>query len=667
MRYWLALLALLALAGPVSAAAPPLPSDIWIKTPTQTFNSRFYYALHDGRIWIRPNRQVTGQDEPWQLMGCEGLPCEPENASFQVPKAIVQISADADELSAVDDRGYFYVRTSAGPGWFSKNEWVMHHGFPKNTLLIPDTLRAHRAMSMGRRHSDVMWHEDADNNVHHYGTMGTSSLYLLAPSGYEIWYTDNGLPADFSNQLCGPERGAFVAENLQASAGTLFVINRAGEMYTHMNDFDLNGGTSMFISYTYTAQPFRSQDKGTDYNTHLTPWRLPGHDWQKQPDIPLTGQARVSTDITILQNGQGNAARELRVAGQNAQGQRGYWFKPILASEWRFAVAPVQVDPERWTLPQYKGLIRVPVQDVSYRGPALGGRPDAPVQMELLNFNLQCSPATLRLTTPERQFDLKLHTVDAWINVKRRDPGRDGTPRLMLGTLEVPPEVLQELPEPFRRLHQKTYAIQLAATTDHVFLFQKKTGILGRLQRHSAIPASLKSFNYRFQMPVATFTAAMFRDANEKMLTLNDPSLLRLDLETLTPADLPELERLIALNQERLQDYEKGLELIHQGEQLAWQEAVGTALLRNAYYAINAPLWIPNASAVCRTAPELLWSYYAVDDYLNVNSESWYHHMIKLIKGRLVRYQERRELLQREARRATQGKTALERGFGFGN
>lgn len=627
---------------PVAASPAQGPSfeHVYIKTPTETFNSRYYYALKDGRIWIRPNAETTGKNEPWTLMGCEGLPCQPDNPEFVVPQTISEISADGDEITVLDDKQNFYARTSAGPGLLSKDEWIMKHGFPKDTLDIPDALKGKRAVSMGRRHFDALWHEDADNNVHHYGTMGTSTIYLLSPEGHEIWYTDNGMPADFSNQICGPERGAFVAENLQASAGTLFVINRAGEMYTHMNDFDLNGGTSMFIDYTYTPQAYRPEDKGTDYKTHLKPWRLPLQNWQQQPAIPLTGQARLSTALTILQTGNGNAARELRVAGQNAGGETGYWFKDLLAEAWQFKVVPLKIAPTAWTDPEHVAP-RVKPQDIDYQEI----QPEHDYRVELLNFNLHCSPATLRLSYQNQQVDLKLHSIDAWINVRRRDPGRDGTPMLLMSTLEASPEQLQTLPEPFKSLNLQDFAIQVAATSDRLVLFNHQIGVIARLQRVSPIPSSMKTFNYDGQPPLATYTAALFRENHEEYLRLRDHSLLLWDLDKLTRADIPQLDSLIARNQARLQHYTHGYELMQTAENEAWLESFGTALLKNLYQLIWAEYWIPHAKVTSRVAPELLWAYAAVDDELNTQGQAHYSYMIRLIQARIERYQQRKQEL----------------------
>lgn len=619
---------------------PPELEKILIKTPTRTFNSRYYYAIKDGRIWMRPNPETTGKEEPWVLMGCEGLPCQPDNPDFVIPEQITEISADADELTAIDNQHRFYARTSAGPGMLSKDEWIIKHGFPKESLEIPDALRDKRAMSMGRRHVDVLWHEDADNNVHHYGTMGTSTIYLLAPDGYEIWYTDNGMPADFSNQICGPERGGFVAENLQASAGALFVINRAGEMYTQMNDFDLNGGTSMFINYTYTPQAYRPEDKGTDYETNLKPWRLPMPNWQKQPAIPLSGQARISTQITILQNGQGNAARELRVAGQDSSGQSGYWFKGIQASAWQFKALPLSVSPTAWIDPGHLAP-RVKPQDLDYQELS----PKHDYRVELLNFNLHCSPSTLRLTYHNRQIDFKLYTIDAWINVRRRDPGRDGTPILLLATPEASPEQVQDLPEPFKSLNLETFSLQIAATSDRAVIFNQEAGIIANLSRVGPIPASMKTFDYDHQQPLATYTAALFRDQHEEYLRLRDHSLLLLELDKLSRADLPRLDDLIKRNQARLQHYTHGYELMAQAEQTAWLEAFGTHLLSDIYALIGAAYWVPYAKVTSRVAPELLWAYAAVDQELNEQSKVHYRYMIRLLEDRIERYQQRRQEL----------------------
>lgn len=641
---WLGLLAAF-LIGPAvfaqDSAPASLPQDIFIKSPTQTFNSRFYYALHEGKIWIKPNRQVTGRNEPWQLMICAGLPCQNDNPDFPVPKMIKEISADADELTAIDDRGHFYVRTMEGPGWLSKTEWTHLNGFPKGELKLNERHAGRRAWSMGRRHFDVLWHEDADGNPHHVGLMGTSSIYLLNAEGNEIWFTDNGLPADLSHVACGPERGTIVAENLQASAGTLLLIDAAGQTYTSMDDFDLNGGTSMFISYTYAPQPRYEKPTGKDYDSHLKPWRLPLEHWRKHPLIPLSGQARLSKDITILQNGQGNAARELRVAGRDAQGRMGYYFKPIFAERWEFQPAPVSIAADRWLDPAKTSPNRVLSQDLRYGGMLKLETGEAYIT-EIRDFNLHCSPATMRLFLPDGPVDFKLHTVDAWISVRRQDPGRDGSIQLMLGTLEAPKEVHDKLPKILKELQLKPFELQLGATTDQIVMFYLDGRVQGVLPRLQPLPPSLKTHNYHYTLPAGAYATSRLREAKLDMTRSLDPGLVRIDLDKV-PAE--ELELLTYFSQELLNQLLQEQEVIRGAKGQAWSEALFALTMRGIYGATGMCWWAPNGQAFCRTAPVLLGASYRIEDELNREALIRYGEMISQVRFRLERYEKRmREL-----------------------
>jgi hypothetical protein len=69
------------------------------------------------------------------------------------------------------------------------------------------------------------------------------TTYALLEDGQEICYADPGLPSDFSRSYIGPERGAFKAVSLSASASTMFVINEAGEMWTYLKRDYLPGRT----------------------------------------------------------------------------------------------------------------------------------------------------------------------------------------------------------------------------------------------------------------------------------------------------------------------------------------------------------------------------------------------------------------------------------------
>jgi hypothetical protein len=168
--------------------------------------------------------------------------------------------------------------------------------------------------------------------------MEIATTYVLLEAGQEICYADTGLPPDFSRNYLGPERGAFKAAALSASASTMFVINKEGEMYTRLADFDTTGCDPLWFKYTYI--PYKSDLPGTDYFSNLNEWGLPAEDWRPQPAIPLAGKALITRHITILQNGRGNEARELRVAGLNESDKRGYWTKAIFDDIWKFKAVP---------------------------------------------------------------------------------------------------------------------------------------------------------------------------------------------------------------------------------------------------------------------------------------------------------------------------------------
>ncbi|MDR2491494.1 MAG: hypothetical protein LBD20_08860 [Spirochaetaceae bacterium] len=307
------------------------PESVYIKTRTQTFNTYHYYILHEGRIWYK---SIDGEKTPsaWTLFEKTGLP--------RTGSTVAEISADADEIIALTTGGVFYRYCFDKTIAHKSNVWLETYGWPaQERLALDERVAKNTSWAVGKRNSHVLYYEDSFGNQHHNGTMEIVTIYALLEDGQEICYADTGLPLDFSRNFIGPERGAFKAAALQASASTMFVINQAGEMYTRLADFDTAGCDPMWFKYTYI--PYTSNLLGTDYFSNLNEWALPAEDWRPQPRIPLTGKAAVTRHITILQNGHGNGARELRVAGFDTAGAAGYWTKPIFADTWNFVPAPL--------------------------------------------------------------------------------------------------------------------------------------------------------------------------------------------------------------------------------------------------------------------------------------------------------------------------------------
>ncbi|MDR1947933.1 MAG: hypothetical protein LBQ38_00930, partial [Spirochaetaceae bacterium] len=286
------------------------PEAVYIKTRTQTFNSYHYYILHENRIWYK---SIDPAKEPgdWTLFTGTGLPHNSRKFGFSKTQGIAELSADADELVALSAEGGFYRYCFDRTIAHKSNVWLDRQGWPNEEQLYLDRRTAgNLSWAVGKRNPHVLYYEDPFGNQHHNGTQEIVTTYVLLEDGQEICYADTGLPGDFSRNYIGPERGAFKAVSLSASASTMFVINEAGEMYTRLADFDTIGCDPMFFKYTYI--PYKSDLPGTDYFSNLNEWGLPAEDWRLQPPIPLGGKAAITRHITILQNGLGNGARELR-------------------------------------------------------------------------------------------------------------------------------------------------------------------------------------------------------------------------------------------------------------------------------------------------------------------------------------------------------------------
>jgi hypothetical protein len=313
--------------------------------------------------------------------------------------------------------------------------------------------------------------------------MEIATTYVLLEDGQEICYSDTGLPGDFSRNYAGPERGAFRALSLSASASTMFVINEAGEMYTRIADFDIVGCDPMLFKYTYV--PYTSGLKGDSFLSNFTEWGLPAEGWRSQPRIPLAEKAAITRFITILQNGQGNGARELRVAGRGPDGKTGYWAKQIFADTWEFREAPLYFTEDA-VLKEAASAVR------GERGQSPDRRfsgywwtddeKENSLEYEIPDFNILEGECELRVTKASETCVLKLYPVELWTYV-RRDyrPGRNGPPKLFFATLEIPENAFDNLSEDFTLIlrekfkgkNRSLFQYIVAASEKYIFLRDK--------------------------------------------------------------------------------------------------------------------------------------------------------------------------------------------------
>ncbi len=409
-----------------------LPKEVLIRTMTQSYCKYYEFALANGRIYAKK----PGEDK-WELFLKTGLPFRSVGGDvFDSPAAIREIACDADTLYAFDDQGIMYTIYFKKIMRQKPFKWSRIYGFPRRNYVQQNEMVLNkRGWSMGARREEILWYEDRYGNQHHWGTMGLETFYFLTEDGQHIRFCDSGLPPDFSRCIECPEKGSFIAENISVSGDTIFLIGNRGTMYTRLIDFDTMGCDPMFFLYTYDEEV--QKKSGTDYLSNYTAWALPAEDWARQVPIPLDGKARLTKMISIAQTGQGNYARELRVAGCNRDGVIGYWHKMLYENKWSFVPADLTLDESVWLDPSKEEFGKELTH--SYEGYITkdGARLDG-VSCSLSGPTLSSEDrCTLTMAKGGEAFSCTLFPVEKWTYLLRYSPGFDGSPRNYFVTPEL--------------------------------------------------------------------------------------------------------------------------------------------------------------------------------------------------------------------------------------
>ena len=481
-----------------------LPDTVYIKTATQTFIKDYQFCLVDGKIFYKGRTPAKGPAE-WETLET-GLPYS-KISKFHTPKRIIAMAGDVESLLAMDEDGklyeYYFERTTVR----RQVTWYHEMGFPtKGQLALNRTTGNTRAWTVGTRRSEILWYEDIFGNQHHYGSMGIETFYILNDAGDTIRFSDSGLPADLSRSMLLPERGAFITRNISASGSTLFVINDAGEMYTRLIDFDTMGGDPMFFLYTYKneKQPYN----GTQYITNFTEWGLPNEDWAKQPEISLSGQARITRHITIFQTGQGNDARELRVGGLSPDGKTGFYFKNLKDAEWQFKETPMKFTEESFLdTTKDRTSLRRPKQEIAYNGNTTLSD-GTELALSIPDFVMSEGECTLQFTMGNETASVIMHPVEIWSYMYRLDPGLDGTPKLFFVTFDtkdlknqnISPEFRNILETLFKDKNLELFSSRAEATQDLICITLPGTpyGDVRLLLSSTGVPVNPDTFKFTY-------------------------------------------------------------------------------------------------------------------------------------------------------------------------
>jgi hypothetical protein len=403
-------------------ALPPapdglLPPDIHLRTENDTFNRRYAFATRNGTIYAQ---RREAPNKSWH--------------ELQVPPCfagrVESISVDDDELIALDTSRRVFTMDGALKDASAFN-WTSRWGTPfwagPGYQLPPNVIAW--SWSVISPVEDQTWTDPAGNRTA-IGSGKVSHIWGLRTGGRRLTFWDPWLALDESYEMCGPLRGRFKAINLSASGSFVFVINKTGDVFTRLYDFDISGHDPLFFTYSYEDQ--RGKGDGA-------PIQLPPAQWVKHPKIP----GRITSAISIHKVGTDAIHRTMRVEGLDASGRTGYWEKDVTAlmrSAWRFHPTGTRLTAKRLSNPR---------KDTSKRNI---GKPEnrryvlktANFRAELVDFNAYCSPARLRVKPKgaRKSFDLILHNVDG-LRQQPRARGLDDVPREQYGQLEVPPRLLK--------------------------------------------------------------------------------------------------------------------------------------------------------------------------------------------------------------------------------
>ncbi|MBR5645120.1 MAG: hypothetical protein IKX23_00580 [Treponema sp.] len=408
------------------------PEEIVIKTMTQTFGFEYEFCLVEGKIWYK--KRGSSKTE-WKLYLETGLPFSRKN-EFKTVERVVEIMADADCLYAFSSDGKLYRTYLKKITSYPPFEWVDYFGWPKKIQLYQNSaVKDKKGWAVGSSRLDVEYYTDVNGNEHNYGPLGVESITFLCGDGKSIRYSDPACPSDFSHSFKMPDDEAFTAVNISESASTIFLIGNDGTLYTRLVDYNTVGSDPMLYEYTY--EKVKTEYNGSNKKSNTTKWALPNEPWTKQPRLPK--DAQITKYITIIQNGKGNDARELRVAAKDSRGRTGYFYKAINETQWNFRQVELKL-PGNAFLKNIKSSGKK-TSGIKYTGGIWmnGSRLEA-AECSVEDFDFAEGPFNLKIDyyfiDGIRSEDKKFYISEIWTPFLRLKPGYEAEPIRYFGTEE---------------------------------------------------------------------------------------------------------------------------------------------------------------------------------------------------------------------------------------
>lgn len=387
-----------------------LPTRVYLRGSKESYTATHYFAVREGRLFVKANEEVTGTQEAWREM--------------LVPRclrgSVSEVSADGTVVLALNQARDIYSWDSANyaPGAAG---WTRRWGAPFWTDMgeaIPADVRDWATSHTSGSSGDTSYIDSAGREQAIYGIL---TIYALRGDGLRITYLDPWLPSDESREVCGPERGTVPMAGLTGSGSTVMVVSRGGRIYTRLYEFDVSGGNAVFLDYSWQDQD----------GVAAPLMQLPAPDWIAHSTIP----GRFTNRLSLRKLPPDTRHRIMRVEGWDNSGHTGYWQKDIAERHWMFVRTDEAIQGSE-----------MPLQDTAPYLPEdsrYSGRIDG-YAAEVLDFNPYCSPATLRIKISDKPLDLVLHSTDG-LRQERRARGLDGNPHVYRSAVEVPKAIWNHL------------------------------------------------------------------------------------------------------------------------------------------------------------------------------------------------------------------------------
>ncbi|PVZ72499.1 hypothetical protein [Pelagibaculum spongiae] len=410
-----------------------LPEHVWLKSYTESFNRMWYSAARDGQIFIKPNYWQSGLMGNWQQL--------------ELPKDLAgdvqEISSDDEYIVAIDSEQRIWTMKKGLKDDPSKFTWTKRWGPPfwlGSGMKMPEKYLDWDVSYLTP--SEDKHHVDTAGNPQWIGT-GVTSIYAVYDDQQRISLLDPWLPSDYSYEVCGPLRGKFKMTSLSTSGSGIMVMNKYGDIFSRIYDFDIAGSDWVFFRYSWEDQ------RGVKNPAR----QLPAPDWIHQPKINGT----ITDEITIHKVGIGAVYRTMRIEGQDELGNSGFWEKDInlmAATDWTFKVTGQPLkgkiidnrpgdtteltlgDNEDLDYFKNSGTLKARMAGINWTA-------------ELSGFNAFCSPADMTITLKDKSgneeiLPLILHSTDGMRQFKKERGITDKTWSQM-GAIEVPQHVLDNL------------------------------------------------------------------------------------------------------------------------------------------------------------------------------------------------------------------------------